>query len=115
MFNQLRFEQNNFRKIIIRYHSVVIEKKDVINVLNEVEQMIEQANEMIRDYQKQIIIFQRKINQLKFQALKNDHKDQQNQKDEYSYQEPTLRFVTKKDKSIKVPDFFVFINGVDPL
>ena len=77
MFNQLRFERNDFREIIIRYHSIVIEKKNVINILNKTEQMIEQANKIIHNYQKQIIIFQRKINQLKFQTLKNDHKNQQ--------------------------------------
>ena len=54
----------------------MIEKKDVINVLNEIEQIIEQTNEIIHDYQKQMIILQRKINQLKFQTLKNDHKNQ---------------------------------------
>ena len=40
MFNQLRFERNDFRKIIIYYHLIMIEKKNVINILNNIEQMI---------------------------------------------------------------------------
>ena len=50
MLNQLRFERDDFREIIIRYHLIVIEKKNIMNALNETEQMIKQTNEMIRDY-----------------------------------------------------------------
>ena len=50
MLNQFRFERNDFRKIIIRYHSIMIEKENVINVLNEIEQIIEQINEIIHNY-----------------------------------------------------------------
>ena len=52
MLNQLRFKRDDFRKIIIHYHLIIIKKKDIINVLNKVKQMIEQVNEIIRDYQK---------------------------------------------------------------
>ena len=56
MLNQFRFKRDDFREIIIRYHSIMIEKKDIMNTLNEIEQMIKQANEMIYDYQKQITV-----------------------------------------------------------
>ena len=34
MLNQLRFKRDDFQKIIIRYYSIIIEKKDIINALN---------------------------------------------------------------------------------
>ena len=52
MLNQFRFKRDDFRKIIIRYYLIIIEKKNVINALNEVEQIIEQTNKIIRNYQK---------------------------------------------------------------
>ena len=50
MFNQLRFKRNDFQKIIIRYHSIIIEKENIINVLNNVEQITEQINKIICNY-----------------------------------------------------------------
>ena len=50
MLNQLRFKRNDFREIIINYYLIMIEKKDVINILNDVEQIIKQTNEIIRNY-----------------------------------------------------------------
>ena len=44
MFNQLRFERNNFRKYVVRFHKVMIEKNNVINVLYESKLMIKQTN-----------------------------------------------------------------------
>ena len=44
MFNQLRFERDDFREMIIKYQLIVIEKDNVINVLYKVKLMTEQAN-----------------------------------------------------------------------
>ena len=41
MFNQLRSERDNFRKFVIRFHKVIIDKDDIINVLHEIELIIE--------------------------------------------------------------------------
>ena len=41
MLNQLRFEQNSFREFIVRFHKVITDKNDVINVLHESKLMIE--------------------------------------------------------------------------
>ena len=54
MLNQLRFEQNDFRKYVIRFHNVVNEKNNVINILYESKLMIEQTNNVARNYQKRI-------------------------------------------------------------
>ena len=37
MFNQFRFKRNNFRKIIIYSHTIVKEKNNFINILNEIK------------------------------------------------------------------------------
>ena len=41
MLNQLRFEPNDFRKYIVRFHKVIIEKNNVINVLYKSKLIIE--------------------------------------------------------------------------
>ena len=58
MLNQLRFERNNFRKYVVRFHKVMTEKDDVINVLYKSKLIIEQANNVAHDYQKKIIKLQ---------------------------------------------------------
>ena len=54
MLNQLRFERNDFRKFVVRFHKVMTEKNNVINVLYESKLMIEQTNNVARNYQKEI-------------------------------------------------------------
>ena len=41
MLNQLRFERNDFRKYVIRFHNVITKKNDVIYVLYKSKLMIE--------------------------------------------------------------------------
>ena len=41
MFNQFRFERNDFREYVIRFYKVIIEKDNVMNVLYESKLMIE--------------------------------------------------------------------------
>ena len=41
MFNQLRFERNDFRKYVVRFHKVITEKDNVINVLYKSKLIIE--------------------------------------------------------------------------
>ena len=55
MLNQLRFERNDFRKYVVRFHNVMTEKNDVIYVLYESKLMIEQINDIARSYQKRVI------------------------------------------------------------
>ena len=55
MLNQLRFERNDFRKYIVRFHNAVNEKNNIINILHESKLMIEQTNNVARNYQKRII------------------------------------------------------------
>ena len=55
MFNQLRSKRNDFRKFVVRFHNVVIEKNNVINILYELKLIIEQANNVAHNYQKKII------------------------------------------------------------
>ena len=50
MLNQFRFERDNFRKYVVRFHKAMTEKDDVIYVLYKSELMIEQANNIARDY-----------------------------------------------------------------
>ena len=80
MFNQLRFERNDFRKYVVRFHNVMIEKNNVIYVLHKSKLMIKQINNIVRDYQKRVIKLQRKINIIELQSLKkdskNDHSDE---------------------------------------
>ena len=40
MLNQLRFERDDFRKYVVRFHNVMIKKNDVIHVLYESKLMI---------------------------------------------------------------------------
>ena len=40
MLNQLRSKRNNFREFVIRFHKVIIDINDIINVLHDVEMMI---------------------------------------------------------------------------
>ena len=54
MFNQLRFERDDFREYVVRFHNAMTEKNDVIYVLHESELMIEQTNDIVRDYQKRV-------------------------------------------------------------
>ena len=54
MLNQLRFEQNDFRKYVVRFYNAVNEKNNVMNILYESKLMIEQANNVARDYQKRV-------------------------------------------------------------
>ena len=54
MLNQLRFEQNDFRKYVVRFHNVMTEKNDIIYVLHESKLMIEQINDIAWNYQKKI-------------------------------------------------------------
>ena len=75
MLNQLRFERNDFRKYVVRFHKVMIEKNDVIYVLHETKLMIKQINNIARNYQKKIIKLQRKINIIKLKSLKKDSKN----------------------------------------
>ena len=44
MFNQFRFERDDFRKFVVYYHNVIIEKNNVINVLYESKLIIEKTN-----------------------------------------------------------------------
>ena len=41
MLNQFRFERDDFRKYVVRFHKVMTEKDDVIYVLHESKLMIE--------------------------------------------------------------------------
>ena len=41
MLNQLRFERNDFRKYVVRFHKTIIDKNNVMNVLYESKLMIE--------------------------------------------------------------------------
>ena len=50
MLNQLRFERNDFRRFVIRFHNAVIEKNNVINVLYKSKLMIKQANNVAYNY-----------------------------------------------------------------
>ena len=54
MLNQLRFERNDFRKYVVRFHNAIIEKNNIINVLHESKLMTEQTNNVARNYQKKI-------------------------------------------------------------
>ena len=65
MLNQLRSEQNDFRKYVVRFHKVMTEKDDVIYILHKSKLIIKQANNIARNYQKRIIKLQRKINIIK--------------------------------------------------
>ena len=40
MLNQLRLKRNDFRKFVICFHNVVIEKNNVINILHKSKLMI---------------------------------------------------------------------------
>ena len=44
MLNQFRFERDDFREYVVRFHNAMIKKNDVIYVLYESKLMIEQAN-----------------------------------------------------------------------
>ena len=44
MFNQLRFKRNDFRKFVVRYHKIIIDKNDIKNVLYNFKLIIKQAN-----------------------------------------------------------------------
>ena len=55
MLNQLRFERDDFRKYVVRFHKVIIEKNEVMNVLHDSKLMIKQINNIARGYQKKII------------------------------------------------------------
>ena len=50
MFNQLRFERDDFRKYVIRFYNVVNEKNNVINILYESKLITEQVNNVVYDY-----------------------------------------------------------------
>ena len=52
MLNQLRFERNDFRKYVVRFHKAIIEKNEIINVLYKSKLIIKQANNVVRNYQK---------------------------------------------------------------
>ena len=54
MLNQLRFERNDFRKYVVRFHNAMTKKNNVIYVLYESKLMIEQANDIARNYQKRV-------------------------------------------------------------
>ena len=54
MLNQLRFERNDFRKYVVRFHNAMIEKNDIIYVLHKSKLMIEQTNDIARNYQKRV-------------------------------------------------------------
>ena len=41
MLNQLRFERDDFRKYVVRFHNVITKKDDVIYALYESKLMIE--------------------------------------------------------------------------
>ena len=55
MLNQFRFERNDFREYVVRFHNVMTKKNDVIYVLYKSKLMIEQANNIAWNYQKRII------------------------------------------------------------
>ena len=50
MLNQLRFERNDFRKYVVYFHKIIIEKNDIINVLYKLKLIIKQANNVARNY-----------------------------------------------------------------
>ena len=52
MLNQLRFERNDFRKYVVRFHKIIIEKNKIINVLHDSKLIIKQANNIAQNYQK---------------------------------------------------------------
>ena len=54
MLNQLRFERNDFRKYVVRFHKTITEKNKVINVLHDSKLMTEQTNNIAQNYQKKI-------------------------------------------------------------
>ena len=47
MLNQLRFEQNDFRKYVVRFHNAITKKNNVIYILYESKLMIKQANDIV--------------------------------------------------------------------
>ena len=55
MLNQLRFERDDFRKYVVRFHNAVNEKNNVINVLYKSKLIIEQTNNVTHNYQKRVI------------------------------------------------------------
>ena len=50
MLNQLRFERNDFRKYVVRFHNAITEKNNVIYILYKSKLIIKQANNIARDY-----------------------------------------------------------------
>ena len=50
MLNQLRFKRNDFRKFVVRFHNVIIEKNNIMNVLHESKLMIKQTNNVAYNY-----------------------------------------------------------------
>ena len=118
MLNQLRFERNDFRKYVVRFHKAIIEKNKIINVLYDSKLIIKQANNIARNYQKKIIKLQRKINIIKLKSLKK------NSKDDY-FDEPfksrlnlirsNLIQIIKKDKFTKQFNLSIFINNKELL
>ena len=113
MFNQLRFERDDFRKYVVRFHKAMIEKNNVIYVLYKSKLMIEQTNNIARNYQKRITKLQRKINIMKLQSLKKDSKNDYS--DESLKSRLNLIQIIKKDKFIKQSDFSIFINNKESL
>ena len=55
MLNQLRFERDDFREYVVRFHNAMTEKNNIIYILYKSELMIEQANDIARNYQKRVI------------------------------------------------------------
>ena len=55
MFNQLRFERDDFRKYVVRFHNAINEKNDIMNILYKSKLMIEQTNNVVYNYQKRVI------------------------------------------------------------
>ena len=109
MLNQLRFERNDFRKYVVHFHKVIIEKNNVMHILHESKLIIEQINDIARNYQKKVIKLQRKINIIKLKSLKKDSKNDHSNKSFKS--RLNLIQIIKKNKFIKQFNSSIFINN----
>ena len=54
MLNQLRFERNDFREYVVRFHNAMTKKNDVIYALYKSKLIIKQTNDIARGYQKRV-------------------------------------------------------------
>ncbi|KAF6227515.1 hypothetical protein HO173_012255 [Letharia columbiana] len=105
MLNEIRQERDDFREVATRYHTAVMEKDLAMNDLFQAHRMTEEANQLARDFQKDMTSLQRKVNNLDLQSMKDSRLPS-------IEEERTPR--RSKEKSVKVPDPPLFIDGIDP-